>query len=545
MTNLTFKFAGSQSGDVGSATVEYDLATAISDAVASKTFLYIITFWMVLEIAFAAIIYWGILPKLHKLRPAPPYHGNIVNMMKKTFDEVKILESYSFEMYVSGFCNGAKFEDIHIDNFRSFLAWGMFHKHLETVTAQEEEDIAEVLDHIGKIHPEVYKLKPGKNPAVTNCAMTLEPLPIIHRPLLIYLLVNLSETFANAVFLRAGGFQSMEHEGTHYWYKEGGHGDAQTKQCSDGTEPMVFLHGISTGWMLYTHLVKEIGSHRTLILVDLDAIKIKSLNFDMPTPRQFAKSVSEILHRHHIGQASFVGHSFGSVTAGWFVRYFPEMVTHLTLIDPVTLLLSFPEVAYSFLYREPTSLTEWVIYLMAARELTISHALRRHFWWYNNALWLEEVPDHIGVVVGVSSRDEIIHPQAVFEYTQNCRQKRLAARRQQRIGGGNSMSCSSGYNVYGNTSNSTVNTTTPRRVTRSMVHSSSSDSSVTTNKFYLDSGDSTPTKISTPTITKAPIGMIECVMWEGFSHGQILLPTQAQKHFIKMVKCNEKIGSGY
>jgi pimeloyl-ACP methyl ester carboxylesterase len=487
--------------------MENSFVAALNDTVASKTFAYIVVAWIVVEIMFAICVYFVILPELNKLKPPPPYHGDIVTMMKKTFDEVKSLKSYTFEMYVSGFCNGAKFEDIHIDNFRSFLAWGMFHKYLNTVTPQEAREIDEVLEYIESQHPEIHNLKPGMNPAVSNCSMTLEPLPIIHRPLILYVTVNLMETLANAVFLRACGFHSMEHDGMHYWYSEnGGHdGDKEFKHSSDGSEPLVFLHGISTGWMLYMNIVKALGAKRTLILVDLNAIKIKSLHFDMPTPEQFVKRVNGILQKHRITQASFVGHSFGSVTAGWFVRYFPDKVSHLTLIDPVTILLSFPEVAYSFLYREPTTLMEWIIHLTAARELTVSHTLRRHFWWYNNALWLEDVPARIGIVIGVSSRDEIIHPQAVYEYTRNCRELRLQARR---------------------------DAIAPRRITRSR------------SNLSVDSAGST-TVHATQSVTKPPIAMIECVIWEGYSHGQILLPTQAQRQFVKMVRGNEKIGSVY
>jgi pimeloyl-ACP methyl ester carboxylesterase len=526
MTNLSrgeelFSGAGR-----ASSTLEYDLATAVSDAMASKTLVNIVLLWIVLEILFATIVYWIILPELHKLKPPAQYHGDIVQMMKKTFEEVKNIKCYTFEMYVSGFCNGAKFEDIGIDNFRSFLAWGMYHKYLDTLDDQEEKEVAEVLEHIATLHPEIHKLKPGLNPKVSNCSMTLEPIPIIHRPLLFYVLVNLTETLANAVFLRACGFHSMEHDGTHYWYKANGNESCGSKSehCSDGKEPLVFLHGISTGWMLYMNIVKKFGAHRPLLLVDVDAIKVKSLNFDMPTPEKFAKSVYGILQKHSINQASIVGHSFGSVTAGWFVRYFPEKVSHLALVDPVTLLLSFPEVAYSFLYREPTTMIEWFIHLAAARELTVSHALRRHFWWYNNTLWLEDVPAHIGVVVGLSSNDEIIHPQAVFEYTENCRQQRLALRREAK--------------------HQLELATTSRRVTRSMGSVPAVGADSAAEGAGKKSGHNNSGSVADG-VTLPPVAMIEVVMWEGYSHGQILLPSKAQREFVQMVKCNEKIGSTY
>ena len=60
--------------------------------------------------------------------------------------------------------------------------------------------------------------------------------------------------------------------------------------------------------------------------------------------------------------------------------------------------------------------------------ITISHTLRRNFWWYNNDLWLETVPEHIGVVVGLATGDEINNPKALEEYVGICRAARLRKR---------------------------------------------------------------------------------------------------------------------
>lgn len=54
----------------------------------------------------------------------------------------------------------------------------------------------------------------------------------------------------------------------------------------------------------------------------------------------------------------------------------------LTLMDAVCLLLALPEVAYNFLHKRPSSPQEWIIHVLASREISISHVLRRHFWWY-------------------------------------------------------------------------------------------------------------------------------------------------------------------
>lgn len=58
-----------------------------------------------------------------------------------------------------------------------------------------------------------------------------------------------------------------------------------------------------------------------------------------------------------------MGHSFGSITAGWFVKANPERVSHMTLVDPVSLLLCLPDVGYTFLYRQPSTVMQWIIFL--------------------------------------------------------------------------------------------------------------------------------------------------------------------------------------
>jgi hypothetical protein len=104
------------------------------------------------------------------------------------------------------------------------------------------------------------------------------------------------------------------------------------------------------------------------------------------------------------------------------------MVHHLTVVDPVSLLLGLPEVAYNFLYRPPTDIIQSFILYGASREITISHMLHRHFWWHRNICYLEDIPAHIGVVVAVSSEDPILDARSVFAYAQICEDIRQGTR---------------------------------------------------------------------------------------------------------------------
>ena len=182
--------------------------------------------------------------------------------------------------------------------------------------------------------------------------------------------------------------------------------------------------GITTGWGVYIGLIQAMIANRPVFLFDFEAIKLFSLCFDLPSPTEYSNCVRDILDSHRVSKVNVIGHSFGTITAAWFVDHFPEYVAHLTLIDPVSLLLAHPDVAYNFLYRSPSTFIEWVIYYGASQEITIANCLRRNFWWYNNVLWLEDIPSTIGVHVSLAGADQVSRTSTIEEYITSCSEAR-------------------------------------------------------------------------------------------------------------------------
>ena len=156
--------------------------------------------------------------------------------------------------------------------------------------------------------------------------------------------------------------------------------------------------------------------------------------------------------------------------------------------------------------RTPKTFMEWVIYLLASQEITVSHALRRHFWWYNNVLWLEDLPSNIGVVVGVSGNDDINNAAVIFEYVEICRKKRKAA---------------------------------------AAILKSSSFDSLCTGLKRRDSFRRSPSCSGfTPPLSSkfgaSTINYIEGVLWPDFFHGQILLGGKQLRDLAALILKNEK-----
>jgi hypothetical protein len=90
------------------------------------------------------------------------------------------------------------------------------------------------------------------------------------------------------------------------------------------------------------------------------------------------------------------------------------MVGSTVLIDPVCFLLFLPDVAYNFVYRKPKTIITRLINLLASRELYTANALFRHFWWYCNVLWFDEI--NCPALVVLSGKDDIVNAEKVYDY---------------------------------------------------------------------------------------------------------------------------------
>ena len=222
-----------------------------------------------------------------------------------------------------GFFLGAQISDIKKDNMYSFLAWAMYSADFEQLTEEEKSAVLSMTLHIASETNLCFE--DGYNPNVTHIKMTLNPIAYYHRPLAIYLGSAVKNVIGDMV-LRWYGFKLGLLGNTTYWYKQ--------PIASDS--PMLFFHGITSGWIFYLPVILRMSGSRSVILVDLDTIKVKSLVFDMPDEKEFVANVKDICLRHFgVGTpVSVVGHSFGTITAAWFLRAHPDLVSHLTLLDP-------------------------------------------------------------------------------------------------------------------------------------------------------------------------------------------------------------------
>lgn len=375
----------------------------------------IIFLWFFFELIFFFVISVVVHSSLQQLKKPPAYEMNPISLIRRMCGDIDKLSTYSYKKYLSGWFCGADISEIKRENLMSFLSWvsfAEFHDKLSPLQLKELENIFNEFCERFSLN-----LEEGYNYNIRHVKMTLEPVLFMHRPLFLYVAFGIYSLIGEFL-LSMAGFKRCKLNKLKYWYRP-------QLNASCELPPMAFFHGITTGWGGAMSLINQLGIDRELFLFELDCIKINSLKFYMPSAESYSNAVRQVFDSHGISQnISLVGHSFGSITAGWFVKSFPEYVGHITLIDPVSLLLHLPDVAFNFLYRKPFTVMEWAIHLVASREITISNTLRRNFWWYKNITWLEDIPSRIGVVVSLGGGDEVANAPSVQEYVLNCHQER-------------------------------------------------------------------------------------------------------------------------
>ena len=379
------------------------------------------------------LIFWvaiTILAKSFEKPKEPADYGTCsIELVRRILCNIEKLDKYEVKHFLEKwFKDKTPLKEICIENYRSFFAWVMYATSHEKLTTEQSDNVDKGLSEM--FHKLNIKPQKGFNPTCSHVNMTIGEFSYTHRPLLIYILHGVKNIFQD-MSLRALGFQQRRLGTVNYWYRPSSEG-------ANGYEPMtsnVYFHGITTGWGGYVELVRQTSDffkkNRTIFLFDMECIKINSLHFKMPTSEYYATAVKKVLDRHSIDQVNVFGHSFGTITAGWFVKSYSEYVSHVTLIDPVSLLLAHPETAFNFLYREPNTFIEWCIYLVAAQEITIAYTLRRNFWWYKNILWLEDIPSSVGVHVSLAGNDEVACAHTIQNYARVCNEQRQLKKQKQ------------------------------------------------------------------------------------------------------------------
>jgi hypothetical protein len=267
----------------------------------------------------------------------------------------------------------------------------------------------------------------GRSSITTPRLLTQENVNAWHRPLAVYAGIY-GMQMGKAVCLRMLGFRHyVSKAGLQYWYRPA---QESSKKGEETPNPLLFFHGIAPGGTaiyLPMLLAGVAGDGRALFLFENPSVSCHP-SFHVITEDETIEGVQEALDRFNIlGDLSLMGHSFGSFQLTWLL-YSPlrERIRQFALLDPVSILLSEPDLIINFDEATP-------LFKIFLTELWTNFYIRRHFSWYRSELWLDDVPDNVDFFVGLAERDQIINGPKVKREVEIFGSENLSFQRQTTI----------------------------------------------------------------------------------------------------------------
>jgi len=242
---------------------------------------------------------------------------------------------------------------------------------------------------------------------------TLEPIEWTHKPLLFYAVCQGLLGGLGTLSLWNEGFSRHRAGVYNYWVRVPESDEARQRT------PIVFVHGIGVGLVMYLSMIKELLKHDCpIVCVELPWISsnLAPEARNVPSINEQVQSIEAICDRWGFRKAMFVGHSYGSVLLSWMAQRLPARVAGLVFIDPVVMMLNLKKILYNFLYKHER---DGKISDLVGTELHINNALRRNFWWYANIVWASDLQRaELPSLVCLSEEDEIVPSGAVQRHIQ-------------------------------------------------------------------------------------------------------------------------------
>jgi len=136
----------------------------------------------------------------------------------------------------------------------------------------------------------------------------------------------------------------------------------------------------------YIHFIAALTTiSRPLIVIEVPYVSNRLVHTDCLTPDQTYFAMERILKMHGHTSATFMGHSLGTMLCAAVCRASPassakSIVAGLVLTDPICF-LTHHSIARNFAYRHPSTASQLVMDLFAAREIGTSWYIMRRFCW--------------------------------------------------------------------------------------------------------------------------------------------------------------------
>ncbi|TDZ30690.1 hypothetical protein C8035_v001949 [Colletotrichum spinosum] len=330
------------------------------------------------------------------------------------------------EEFVRKWMLNAHLDDVRRENLKDWLLWGLFEME-SSPTGEVDNELEGYVDDAEEKFG--FKLKPGRGSAEA-LRLSFDPVIIRHRSLFYYLMIGFLDNLMAFYLLTQGyryyrqplstffkvfplrfvnllPFKRSAAEGMSYWYRP---------HKSKTQRPIVFIHGLGVGLMPYMFWLRTIPSDVGILAVELLPISTRITAWPLHSTPELGEMITKCVAQQRSLQPApggtaggerrgdwddfvLIGNSYGTLLVPQLLRRadFAPRVAACVLIDPVSLLLHLPDVAYNFTRRRPTPArrgrtghgNEWEIWWASATDAGTAHALARRLCWRESLLWRE------------------------------------------------------------------------------------------------------------------------------------------------------------
>lgn len=405
----------------------------------------LLTCWMVLEAMYFP--YW--LATFRRLsKRSPPMNScksqvERCELLSKCLAASKLASAADndevFEVYREWFLrwflredsSAVKLHQLRRGNVDEWVAWAFFDLSLNEITS-----LSDLRDLVDKIEDALkVKFPSGHNPKTRCIRLTIDKVHATQRPLVYYWAISLLLALGKAglyllgysqrIVQRKAGLLSAETLGTVFYRPA-------TNAAADNTAPIVFCHGLGVGYVHYLLMLWRLPTTSPVYLLDFPNITMTLGAETMPSVSDTTLLVKAMLEADGFKSACFVAHSFGTICVSWLLNSkdanIRSLVKSCVLIDPISLMLFDPAVAFNFVHRRPSNSVQIMMSYFVSQELYIAHTLARMFSWSHASLFLDDVPEHVRVEVVLSGDDAIVPAKLVRAYVDQHQRTHNAAK---------------------------------------------------------------------------------------------------------------------
>jgi hypothetical protein len=256
------------------------------------------------------------------------------------------------------------------DNLAEWTAWAFFGKKLTTLSAEEIEENNEIIQFI-EIQAK-WEFPVGKNHELPSLRLNLDPIFVVQRPLITYVVVNLMNFVAHLTVKYILHFNELTNYSTIvqkiYYRKAKTTNSARNSPNTKKGLPIVFVHGIGIGFAQYMSMLFAFTYDVDVFLVEWPFVAMQ-MQTKCPTAERSVQAIISALDHYQHEKATFIAHSLGTVLIPWMLND-PQgamKVASTVILDPVIFLLCEPKVVSMFVYKSPAHSLDLLMHFFLSR----------------------------------------------------------------------------------------------------------------------------------------------------------------------------------